>query len=540
MNRPALPAQAPTVASLLATAATVMAAVAALALAAFSLRWPLVHDLPIFLYDGFLMQDLGRVPYRDFYEVNAPATLLFFAFVHQVTGGDALALRLLDLTVLSALSGVTVLALRAHGWKSGVLAASCFAIAYLAEGPVHSLQREYLSVLPLAASFLLVFRSPAPSSDWVSMAAVGVLGGLVASVKPVLIVCWAPLVTAALLARAREARQGGAWGGIVRAGLSVGLPFAAGLGIVQLVVLGWLLRQGALDDYLEIVRGYYPLYAQLKGNGMLWQGSLAEILQRYIAEPVELPSGFRFAVPAFAGLMLAWTYRDRPAFVHCLTLGAIACCALLYISLAGKFWVYHRFPLFWGLAMLAGLSVSREISRPPGVSAWQNGILCVALAAALPLTVAGRELLAWRSGKTFEVKGGRVDLVADYLRDHVGPGETVLPLDVTSGAIHALYRDRRPLYGRFIYDLQFYHHVGDPYIQGLRRELLAGFTDSQPDVVVRFDDTWLRTPDFPELDAVLDRDFELVLQENDVSIFRRRDAAQRAAVAAGFRSRNAK
>lgn len=509
----------------LATLAAGVTAAAAVSLALLSLRWPLVHDLPIFLYDGYLMTDLGRMPYRDFYEINAPGTLLLFAVVHQVTGGDALALRLLDLSVLGAISALTLLTLRPHGLKAGILAASCFAVAYLAEGPVQTLQREYLSVLPLVISIAVVLGAGSPRSHPMALVVAGFCAGAVMTLKPLLILCWLPLLAAAIGSRIAGTASPRTHLAIARAAARVLVPFATGGAVVPILLLVWLARQGALDAYLEIVRNYYPLYAELNGNGTTWQGTLVERVQRYVGRPLELVTRFRFAVPAFLGLLLAWRYRDRPAFVHCLVFGGIVLGGVLYVALAGKFWLYHQFPLFYGLALLAGVSLSRQLSRPPGEAAWHTAIVGVALAVALPLQTIGREVVDWRAGRSFVVKEGRVDLVAEYLRDHVGRTETVTALDVTSGALHALYRDRRPLHGRVIYDHVFYHHVDHPYIQRLRGELIAYFEADAPDVVVRADDTWLRTPDFPELEAILRDKYDLAFHGREMSILRRKPAA---------------
>lgn len=43
-----------------------------------SLRWPVVHDLPTMLYEGYLIHEVGLVPYVDFFDMNPPGTM-----VHQ-------------------------------------------------------------------------------------------------------------------------------------------------------------------------------------------------------------------------------------------------------------------------------------------------------------------------------------------------------------------------------------------------------------------------------------------------------------------------
>jgi hypothetical protein len=492
-------------------------------MAVFSLRWPLVHDLPILLYDGFLMQ-LGRVPYRDFLDVNAPGTMLLHAFLHQLTGGNSLLLRVVDMVVLSSISAATILALRSHGVHAGLLASACFAIAYLATGPVQSLQREYLCVLPLSISLALVLRADGSSSRLrLSVAIAGLLAGMVLTVKPPLALCWAPLV---LMAAIRSGRERTNPYRFVRVASAVLFAFLLGLSVVPALVVIWMVGNGALPSYLDVLRNYYPLYSELRGTGFLWSsGTLGFFIQRYVVDTLALFSGFNFAVISFAGLALAWAYRSRPAFGQCLTICGVVACSLAYVSITGKFWIYHSFPLFYALAVMAGLAVSKELASSSGESSWRAGVIAVAFVIGLPLNTLLQDFWSWRAGRTYEVKEGRVDLVANFLERSTKPTETVMALDVTSGAIHGLYRNRRPLYGRFVYDQFFYHHENHPYIRKLRNELIAEFRDGNPQIVVQFDDTWLRSPGdkrFPELEAILENDYELALHENNVSIYRRR------------------
>ena len=523
-DRAAAGAAADSWSSALTTVAAFGAATVAAVLVLFSLRWPLYHDLPIFLYEGYLMQELGRVPYRDFFEQNAPGTMLLSGFLHQITAGEALPTRIIDVFVLSGISAFTMLALRAHGLRSGVLASACFAIAYLAAGPNQSLQREYLCVLPLAMSIAIAFARSAPRSEWLSTAAIGLLAGLATTIKPPLLLCWAPLVLMRMVARYAESAFTVA--SLVKQSARVLVPFTAGLALPIVAAIVWMAQIGALASYLDIVSNYYPLYADLSGTGSVREaGALTDALRRYVFEPLPLVSAFRFAIASFIGVALAWSCRTRPVFVQCLILCGVAVCGLLYVAIGGKFWIYHRHPFYYALSLLAGLAVSRQLVRMRTEALWQNSVLCAALFIALPFAEMHKEYRMWQGGKTHDVKEGRVDMVAEYLATNTLPSQTVMPLDVTSGAVHALYRNRSPLYGRFIYDHHFYHHVDHPYIQGLRRQMIDQLGSQKPDIVVRFDDTWLRG-DFPELNAILQRDYDMMLQRNDVSILRRKAALQ--------------
>ncbi len=123
-------------------------------------------------------------------------------------------------------------------------------------------------------------------------------------------------------------------------------------------------------------------------------------------------------------------------------------------------------------------------------------------------------------------KQGRVDAMAAALRTHVRPGETVQPLDWTSGANHALLLTRTPLATSFLYNYHFYHHVDTPVIQGLRRRFMAELAAQRPALVIDIDGEEAPTGpgtarDFPALDAWLRRHYRPVTQGADWQLLRR-------------------
>jgi hypothetical protein len=113
----------------------------------------------------------------------------------------------------------------------------------------------------------------------------------------------------------------------------------------------------------------------------------------------------------------------------------------------------------------------------------------------------------------------RVGRVSAALRPLVADGRTVQVLDTTEGGIHALLRLRARQPSRFLYDFHFYHDVSDPYVRGLRTELMAALRRRRPAAVVLFTPGWPsggyeRVAGFPELDAWL-RDGYQVSEEGD-------------------------
>lgn len=491
-------------------AATVLFALAYLGL---SLAWPVIHDLRILLYEGFLLAEHGIFPYRDFFDVNSPGALLLFSGLHRITGGAQPAIKLVELLVLAGIAAATYSALSRFGARAGVLAGAVFAAAYLATGPTNLLQREYLCVLPLALSIALVFRG---GRRWLFFC--GMLAGLVGTIKPPLVICWLPLLFHAAFLTPGADRG---WKALAKALASFAF---GGLLPVGLILL-WLGRHGALGAYLDIARNYYPLYTSLDGAGIVHSGSAADLFDRYGPQTLWLLAK-PLALAATLGLVAVLAKKDGAAAgeekpgaqvtAQAATLGALTLAALLYVPIGGKFWAYHQIPLLYGLSLCAAIAVGTAVP-PGGGRPYRAWLLIAALAASLPYGEFAGHLRQWREGEIYEKEPLQVLPLAAYLRDRTSPADTVMPLDTTEAAMHALYLARRPLYGRFLNDFHFYHHETTPYVAGLRRQLLTDLSTGRPSVVLRCagwrpHEPGRPPPAFPELEAVLAADYAEALR----------------------------
>jgi hypothetical protein len=498
----------------------------ALAYLGLSLSWPVIHDLPILLYEGFLVADAGLFPYRDFFDFNPPGTVLLFSWLHRATGGAQPAIRLADLLVLAAIVGVTLRALSRFGARAGLFAGASFAAAYLATGPGNSLQREYLCVLPLAVSIALVFRPAAGAREWLLS---GLMAGLVVTVKPPLAICWLPLL---FHAARRGLRSGGGWRPI----LAAPALFAAGALPPVALVLLWLDRHQALGAYLAIARDYYPLYTQLDFDGVVHQGGAADLFERYVLKTLATAAK-PLAFLAMLGVAAVFAGKEREKegaagdagddlAAQAATLGAVALCTLVYVPIGGKFWLYHQIPFFYAISLCAALLVSGKVAPAGGWRGRQALILAAALAACLPYAQFAGHFRQWRSGGAGDNERLQVLPLADYLRGKATADDTVLPLDTTDGAVHALYLARRPLYGRFLYDFHFYHHPETAYVAGLRRLFLEQFAGGRPSMVLACASWRPSVKDeepipFAELDQLLAADFQEELLAGDCRVLRR-------------------
>ena len=125
-------------------------------------------------------------------------------------------------------------------------------------------------------------------------------------------------------------------------------------------------------------------------------------------------------------------------------------------------------------------------------------------------------------------KKGRVDEMAAFLKSRLQPGDRVQPLDWTGGALQAMLLARVRPATPFIYDVEFYHHVSNPYIQSLRRRFIAGLRLSQPRFIIEVvaaDKPFVQGQDaapFAELSQILQSDYAVALEEKDFKIYRRK------------------
>src|SRR4051812_20896390 len=85
-----------------------------LAIVAFAtLRWHMVVDSPILMYQSFLIDHFHFVPYRDFFVQNSPGAFIPYLVIGKLFGFDnELGFRIFDLAYLGALLAVTWLWLR--------------------------------------------------------------------------------------------------------------------------------------------------------------------------------------------------------------------------------------------------------------------------------------------------------------------------------------------------------------------------------------------------------------------------------------------
>ena len=480
--------------------------------ALFSLQWPMQHDSPLLHYVAWLIDEQGRVPYRDVFETSMPGVFLIHLAIVKTVGYSDLAFKILDLVFLGLLSAVTWALMRPFGRASAIAATSVFGLIYLGYDALMTLQRDYIGILPIALATLIVRNGAASRARGRRALAVGALFGLSASIKPHLAIA-APLVIlalcdgrneAGLFSKTRYGRQ------VLKLGALSLIPFFG----VFCGPLVWLGMNGGFGAFQESFTSYIPLHINLTGNHRTISG-----LNRawYLLRSYRGLGGLAGLAPAAAFgfyLVLSADRDSRRKRLAALLAGMLAAYSI-YPVLSGQFWHYHWMPFAYFAALSGALVLTNTALVTPH---WTSRVMPLILFLfSLVMVATPAENFVWQlSGRgTLPVKEGRPDEIAEYLSANLNPGDTVQPLDWAAGAIHGMLLAKAVVATRYIYEYHFYHHISDPYIQHIRSDFIDQFEAAKPrfviDVTVKArpwgPDT---TQEFPELQRILDRQYRAV------------------------------
>lgn len=498
-----------------------MLACAAVALAleaAGSMRWRMEHDAPLMHYVAFAMTELGEIPYRDLFEMNMPGTYALHVLAVKLFGTSDLGFRAWDLIWTVGVMAATYGWVRRFGRIAGLFAALASALIYFRHGQGMTLQREYLALLPTALALCLV---PPGSGERrpLRLLGAGALWGIAILIKPpfILFSLGSVLFSAIDFDAPRTTPL------VRRPRFGVALALIAGSLLPIAIALAWLAANGALEAFLDIVRGYWPLYNNLSGFHEPIAG-VSRLLYLAFNSARELWHPLLLAA-LFALVVLIDDPRSRRAGI---ALAVLCATAFAYVVLLGKFWFYHLLPFDYFLVCTVGASLSVWQQRPQLLTSRVAATLAIAILGVLTLTGLTTSIGDLKHiREPVVVKEGVPDRIGTFLRDNLRPGDRVQPLDWTGGAVHGLLLAHAHNATPFIYDFHFYHHVDEPYTQKLRTRIVSALEKEPPRFVVQIDGNrpWpvgRRTSrSFPELEQLLAARYRVAVHEPTYRIFER-------------------
>ena len=490
--------------------------------AAFSLQWRITHDEAPLLYEAFLMQTEGRVPYRDIFDFQMPGSFAAYYLLASLSGFSGFfRLRILDLGILVLILGITFSFMRGFGKSTALAAALLFGLKYLQGGAYMSLQREYLLLVFIAIAVWMRMRVRDVLTNKHRLL-IGICFGLAAVIKPHAAIGLIPILLFDISDMVQRRKLT-----LLNASIISILPASAGFAIPVLIVTAWLAFTGALTSFLDIALNYWPLYAQV--NGQMEITSTGSRIPFLLIQSLGFGKQAIWLLPALIGVYLVPQENKKQAYL----LASLALCYAIYPAFSGQFFEYHYIPFIYFIVLLASLAFAPQLA----VSKWQGNPSLPYLPLGAFVLLLGVILVNIRPSPTFmrQINGrstakttDRAEAIARYLGENLKEGDTVQPLDWTGGTLLAMLETRAHIATPYVFDFYFYHHVSTPYIQSLRADFMNDLQDANPRFIVEVtavDKPWLSgedtTREFPELRAFLNENYSITIQKDDYLIYER-------------------
>jgi hypothetical protein len=277
----------------------------------------------------------------------------------------------------------------------------------------------------------------------------------------------------------------------------------------------WLAFTGGLAPFIDIVRNYWPLYAQINGQMEVNTGAAR---WSFILDRVwRLGGSGLWLIPSLIGMYLVPQNQKRYAYL----LGGLAACYGLYPAFSGQFFPYHYIPFLYFIILLASFCILE--------TKWQPGAFVILLVIAALNIHPSPAFMRQLEGKPIATSTDRADEIALFLEKNFEDGDTVQPLDWTGGTLLAMLETRAHIATPYVFDFYFYHHVSEPYIQNLRKDFISDMQRSSPRFIIEvtaIDKPWVTgtdtTREFPELRRFLDENYSITIQKNDYVIYERK------------------
>jgi hypothetical protein len=190
-----------------------------------------------------------------------------------------------------------------------------------------------------------------------------------------------------------------------------------------------------------------------------------------------------------------------------------------YVVIGKKMWLYHYIPVFSMLSMISAFAfhtdfMEERVNKLFGTPFKIMIVTIIILSIPFYNLSHGYYFLFAKTflGVKHPIKDGNVEAITDFLKQNLQPGDEVVPMDVTGGAVHAMFLAQAKMGSSFIYDFHFYHHCDHPYIRELRTKFITELQTRRPRFIIKFLDVWRphgedACGEFPELETILNESY---------------------------------
>lgn len=461
---------------------------------------------------SYIIDKFDFIPYRDFFDMNMVGSYYYYLIITKTFGYSDIGIRLADYLLLSSIIIIIYLTLKDTDKYAAITGGTIFAILYLNAGQGLSLQREFLS-LPLLSLCLYFTISDIKIQYKIRLFLISLISGFIFTIKPHLAISY-PFFYIYILGkniRFKNFLKENKLSTITSIVLFL-LPISS--------FLVYLNSHGALNDFLDIARNYWPLYSSIN-NDLLFNSIYEKIFFRLIH--YFYFGGYPFL--AAAAVFLYYKYNNifisYDNILSKINLIALLCAIYSFYTLfTCQFWNYHWLPFVFFISIFLSFSFSKKIKIAYSFMV----VFIVVLVIPIFFSIKYSDEVFWKKYRI-----DRVNRISAFLKDNLKPNETVQPLDWTGGAVHAMLLSKAKIATPFIYDFHFYYNLNTNYINDLRKKFINLLNLARPDYIVDitdFDKPYgkgtFTTRDFNELSEFKRINYDTVHIERDFIIYKKK------------------
>lgn len=486
-----------------------------------SLDWHMSLDSPIMLYLAYLIDHFHYTPYKDFFDMNTPGVYFINLFIGRYFGYNDFGFRTFDIIYLILITVTTWYFLKKIGWKIAWCGTVLFGLSYFAYGPSMSLQREYIIILPVSLSVLILLSFPKWNKAVKSLI-IGFLFGLSGTVKPHSIIGFPVILIFQLLEIKSQNKSS-----ILKSLFLICLGGIFGFSIPILAIFLYLWKVEALSYFFEIVKNYWPLYRKLTGSHQTIDGvsRIIYLLRGY--------SNFGFLTKWFApsviGIFISLFHStlDKTQKRQILLLIALAISYSIYPMFAGQFWAYHWLPFLYFILLLSSLCFVEQPKLKSRIERlFPVAVIMITILFTIHLPTEFFSQMAKISIKT--PYNETVDEIAQYLKSNMKDGDKVQPLDWAGGVVYSMLITKAQIATPFVYEFHFYHHVSNEYIKNLRKRFMRELNSIKPRFIIKSNTNrpWISGLDtsnnFEELADFINNNYSEAVSGNEYIIYEKK------------------
>ncbi|MCD4654829.1 hypothetical protein K8T06_12955, partial [bacterium] len=304
-----------------------------------------------------------------------------------------------------------------------------------------------------------------------------------------------------------------------------------------ITTLVWLAANSALNPFMNIFFNYLPLHSMMTQ----WHANIPRF--NYLLYLIE--STFKFGGYGVLFLCSLFAYyrvstnpdRDKATIMSLVCLFLCTGIYAFYPTIAGMFWDYHYMPFAYFCALSAALCFYTwpEKQNSSSLAQLQTSLTIVILIVAvtvqlnIPRYITSTLYYLQPGSEVQAPNGGRVDEIANWLKERLHPDDLVQPLDWAGGSVHGMLLAEARLATHFIHDYHFYHNISSPIIQKLRRSFISQLHETSPRFIIEVHTRTLwvsgidSTREFPELRKFLRDSYKVVHKGKGYFIYERKN-----------------